>query len=145
MPRGLTQVAAVASLRQCVNLAAQYHKVSPWILAAILRHESNLRPGVVRKNTDGSVDVGIAQVNSVHFSEIGQYGIAPKDLLNPCVNTFVAAWHLSRQFSRYGQTWYAIGAYHSKQPVYNARYQALIYNELVDMGAAPGPKLPVLR
>ncbi len=135
---GLAQVAAVADLGTCINAAAAYHQVNAWILAAILRHESRLKARTVVGNTNGSVDVGIGGVNSVHFPEIGSHGIAPADLLNPCVGTFVAAWLLSKQLHRYGPTWTAVGAYHSRTPVHNARYQIAIWNELIDMGALPG-------
>lgn len=141
MPMGLAQVAAVQSLHQCVVQASQYHRVNATVLAAILRHESRLRPDVVRRNADGSFDAGIAQLNSVHWPDLARHGIAPEALLNPCVGTFVAAWHLSKQFYRWGYTWWAVGAYHSGTPAANERYQVRIWNELVAMGAAPGPKL----
>jgi hypothetical protein len=47
---------------------------------ALARCESGLRPDAVnRYNRNGSVDVGLLQVNSVH-------GISEKDLLNPYAN-----------------------------------------------------------
>jgi soluble lytic murein transglycosylase-like protein len=143
MPMGLAQVAAVQSLHLCVAQASQYHRVNATVLAAILRHESRLRPDVVRRNADGSFDAGIAQMNSVHWPDLARHGIAPEALLNPCVGTFVAAWHLSKQFYRWGYTWWAVGAYHSGTPAANERYQVRIWNELVAMGAVPGPKLSV--
>lgn len=141
MPQGLENVRAVANLGQCVAKASEFHRVNAQILAAILRHESRLRPDAVRANSNGSLDVGIAQVNSVHWADLARFGIGPRDLLNPCVSTFVAGWQLSRQMARFGNTWYAVGAYHSRTPLNNLRYQVGIWNELVDMGAIGGPKL----
>lgn len=145
LPSGLAQVSSVQNLSQCVEHASDFHRVNATLLAAILRHESRLRPASVRRNTDGSIDAGIGQINSVHWPEIARYGIALSDLLNPCVGTFVAAWHLSKQFHRWGNTWRAVGAYHSKSPAHNQRYQVFIWNELVDMGAVPGPKLSAAK
>lgn len=98
----------------------------------------------VNRNANGSIDVGIGQVNSIHFKELSAHGITPGSLLYPCVGSYVAAWHLGRQLKLHGNTWFAIGAYHSVTPYYNSRYQALIYNAMVDMHTVAGPKLTVL-
>jgi soluble lytic murein transglycosylase-like protein len=140
LPSGLAEVASVQNLSQCVQHASDFHRVNAAVLAAILRHESKLRPDSVRRNKNGSIDAGIGQINSVHWPKFARHGIAPSDLLNPCVGTFAAAWHLSKQLHRWGNTWQAVGAYHSETPARNQRYQVLIWNELVDMGAVPGPK-----
>lgn len=145
MPMGLEGVAAVRDLGMCVQKAAAYHQVNPQVLAAILQVESRLRPDAVRENSNGTVDVGITQINSVHFPELARSGIAPSDLLNPCVGTFVGAWHLSKQIRRWGNTWYAVGAYHSRTPSKNQLYQVRVWNELVDMKAVDGPKLRVQK
>ena len=138
MPAGLQEVSAVSSLGECINLASQFHQVNPWVLTAILRHESGLRPGAQARNSNGSVDLGIGQINSVHWPHLARYGIQPQDLLNPCVGTFLAAWHLGEQIRRFGNTWFAVGAYHSRTPAHNARYQQQIWKQLVDLGAVAG-------
>ena len=89
-----------------------------------------MRPDVVKRNTNGSVDVGMAQINSVHFAQLSQWGITPERLLDPCVAIHVAAWHLKRGLLRHGNTWFGVAAYHSVTPQHNARYQALIRQEL---------------
>lgn len=126
---------------KCVASAAEFHKVNPWVLKGILKVESSFNPRAVNRNQNGSIDVGIGQMNSIHFKELSVHGIAPNDLLDPCVGTYVAAWHLAKQLKNYGNTWYAIGAYHSATPYFNSRYQALVYNALIGMGVVAGPKL----
>jgi hypothetical protein len=59
----------------CVTQAATYHSVSPWILRAIIQVESSFNPNALNKNNNGTVDIGIAQINSMHFKELGKYGI----------------------------------------------------------------------
>jgi soluble lytic murein transglycosylase-like protein len=129
---------------RCIAVAAKYHKVNHAVLSAILKVESSYNPGAVNRNADGSVDVGIGQMNSIHFKELATHGITPTDLMDPCVGSYVAAWHLGRQIQLHGNTWFAIGAYHSVTPHYNSRYQALVYNAMVDMRAVPGPKVVVV-
>lgn len=118
----------------CSNQAAAYHRVNPQVLRAILRVESGGRPFVIRRNNNGTLDIGIAQINSVHLRELHAYGIRAEHLFDECIATFVAAWHYARQIQRYGNTWYAIGAYHSRTPSRNQRYQARVWNELMRSG-----------
>lgn len=118
----------------CLMPAAQRHGVNPHILRAILQVESGMRPHAVNHNRNGSIDVGMAQINSIHFRELSQWGITPERLLDPCVATHVAAWHLKRVMLRHGNTWFGVAAYHSVTPVHNQRYQALLRQELARTG-----------
>lgn len=127
----------------CVAGAAQYHGVNPWVLRAILKVESDFNPRAVNRNANGSVDVGMAQINSIHFAELGQWGIAPANLMDGCVATYVAAWHLSKQIRKYGNSWFGVASYHSSSPCQNSRYAGLLWNALVGWGAVPGPRLKV--
>lgn len=141
--QGLTASAGSANLEQataCISPAATYHSVNPSILRGILKVESTFNPRAINRNRNGSVDVGIGQMNSIHFKELSKYGIAPNDLFDPCVGTYVAAWHLAKQLRAYGNTWFAIGAYHSATPYFNSRYQSLVYNALIDMKIIDGAK-----
>ena len=128
---------------ECVPYAAAFHQVSDALLRAILLVESGMNPNTINKNANGSIDLGLGGMNSVHFQELARYGIAPEHLLNACVATYVAAWQLKKQFSQYGLTWFAVGAYHSITPYYNQRYQILIYNQLLKIHALQGSPLPV--
>jgi soluble lytic murein transglycosylase-like protein len=131
------------SATRCVSAASEYHKVNPWVLKAILSVESNFRPGAVNRNQNGTLDVGMAQINSLHFRELAGYGIAPAHLMDACVATYVAAWHLAKQMRQRGNTWQAIGAYHSSTPCHNQRYAALVWNRLLSWRAVTGERLPV--
>ena len=128
------QPASTLAADQCLLPAAQRHGVNPHILRAILQVESGMRPDVVSRNRNGSIDVGMAQINSIHFRELAQWGITPERLLDPCVATHVAAWHLKRVMLHHGNTWFGVAAYHSATPVHNRRYQALLRQELVRTG-----------
>lgn len=124
----------VSSAERCVVPAALRHGVNPQILRAVLQVESAMRPHVVQRNANGSVDVGMAQINSVHFPELAKWGITPNQLLDPCVAAHVAAWHLKRGLVRYGNNWFGVAAYHSVTPEHNARYQVRVQEALVRSG-----------
>ena len=128
---------------RCVEPAAQYHGVNPQILRAILMVESRLNPGVVSRNSNGSIDVGIAGINSIHFKELAKHGIGHQQLLDACVSTYVAAWKVRKKTERWGNTWYGVAAYHSETPYFNQRYQVLLHNQLVKSGAILGRTMPV--
>lgn len=132
-----------ASPDRCVEPAAQYHGVNPQILRAILMVESRLNPGVVSRNSNGSIDVGIAGINSIHFKELAKHGIGHNQLLDACVSTYVAAWKVRKKTERWGNTWYGVAAYHSETPYFNQRYQVLLHNQLVKSGTILGRTMPV--
>lgn len=127
----------------CVGPAAQYHQVHSGILKAIIKVESSGNPLAIHRNANGTVDVGIAQMNSMHFKDLAKYGIVPNQLFDACTAIYVAAWHYAKQVSRWGNTWFAVGAYHSATPYYNSRYQALVNNALIELGYIDWPKLAV--
>jgi soluble lytic murein transglycosylase-like protein len=128
---------------RCILSSAQHHGVNPYVLRAILQVESGMNPASVRRNSNQSIDVGIGQINSVHFEELASYGIQPWHLLDACIGTYAAAWHLKNKLSRYGNTWEAIARYHSSTPLLNRRYQVLVYSQLVRSGIVSGPLRPV--
>jgi len=128
---------------RCIAPAARYHSVNPYVLRAILVVESGLQPRAVGRNSNGTLDVGMGQMNSAHFKELAGYGISPANLLDPCVSTYVAAWHLRKAMAAGGNTWEGVAKYHSSTPYFNRRYQILLHNELVRARVIAGNILPV--
>jgi soluble lytic murein transglycosylase-like protein len=116
---------------RCIVPASQFHGVNAFILRAILRVESGLKSGAIGKNGNGTVDVGIGQMNSMHFPALAKFGVGPEELKNACIGTYVAAWQLKKGMTAHGNTWEAIARYHSGTPYFNKRYQILLSNELI--------------
>ena len=114
----------------CFDDAAARHRVNPWVLKAIAFGESSFRPNVISKNTNNTIDVGATGTNSVHFPELRKYGIEPEDLLDPCKSIYVAAWLYRKKVEKYGNTWDAVGAYHSENSPNKERYIAKIQSIL---------------
>ena len=129
-PPGNQPVNSLPDPPQCLSEAATFHQVNPWILRAIIWHESHNRADLVMTNHDGSIDVGAAGINSSNFADLAKYHVAPANLLNPCVATYVAAWHLAKQMRVYGNSWAAVGAYNSRNPANGIPYARKIQDVL---------------
>ena len=121
---------AVQSPERCIPAAAQHHRIDPRLLRAVLKVESDLRPWAFGRNANGTVDMGMAQINSIHLPELARHGIQSQHLFDPCVASYVAAWLLRRNIDRHGLTWFGVAAYHSLTPEHNQRYQGLLMKVL---------------
>lgn len=119
---------------ECLKPAATYHGVNPNLLLAVLTVESRLNPNAINKNANGTIDIGMGQINSIHLPELQRYGLNASHLMDACKATYVSAWLLRRGLNRYGDTWFAVASYHSTTPVHNLRYQGLIKAELARQG-----------
>ena len=127
---------ALQSPERCIPAAAQHHRIDPRLLRAVLKVESDLRPWAFGRNANGTVDMGMAQINSIHLPELARHGIQSQHLFDPCVASYVAAWLLRKNIDRHGLTWHGVAAYHSLTPEHNQRYQGLLLKALYpDVGA----------
>ena len=121
---------AVQSPERCIPAAAAHHRIDPRLLRAVLKVESDLRPWAFGRNANGTVDMGMAQINSIHLPELARHGIQSQHLFDPCVASYVAAWLLRKNIDRHGLTWHGVAAYHSLTPEHNQRYQGLLMKAL---------------
>ena len=80
----LTPAAALSLALQCPGLPPA---LAP-VMVGIAQHESGLRTDAVNRNQNGTVDVGISQINSANF---GWLGLTFETALNPCVNLVAGA------------------------------------------------------
>jgi len=115
----------------CLDDAAMYQQMSPVLLRAIAQHESGMRANAVNKNTNGTEDIGLMQINTVHLPRLARYGITRQSLFDPCVSAYVGAWVLRDCIDRNGPTWNAVGCYNAGSPEKRLRYANLIYQVLL--------------
>lgn len=143
--------AAHAARADCIDTAAREHGVNRHVLRAIGWHESRLRSGAVNRNANGSVDVGAFQMNSVHFPRLAAQGIEADSLKNGCTAARVAAAHYRRLVERHGNTWRAVGAYHSEATAARQHWyaqqiaQVLVDWKLLPPGTRPFEGRPLLK
>ncbi|MBN3806983.1 lytic transglycosylase domain-containing protein [Paraburkholderia sp. Ac-20336] len=121
----------------CFASAASYQHVSPLVLRAIAWQESHGKATAIHRNTNGSTDYGMMQINSVHLPTLAHYGVSQQDLMNPCSSVYVAAWRLHKMMVKYGNTWAAVGAYHSETPAERDRYAHSIKSLVLRLSNVP--------
>jgi soluble lytic murein transglycosylase-like protein len=122
---------AVHATNLCTwEAAASRYGVNPQVLYAIASQESGLNPRAVHRNADGTQDVGLTQINSKWLPHLNKLGISEENLTNPCINMHVGAYILSLHMIRHGNTWQAIGAYHSQTPWRRDQYAEIIYRRV---------------
>lgn len=103
-----------AKQKDCIQEASHRYSVDANLLKAIGAVESGFNPGAIGKNTNGTEDLGIMQINSSWLPRLSKFGITRDKLLNePCTNIHVGAWILADNIRRLGPTWNAVGAYNA--------------------------------
>jgi soluble lytic murein transglycosylase-like protein len=112
----------------CFEEAAQRYGVNQNLLRSIAKVESNNNPSAVNHNSNGSVDLGVMQINS---SWIKPMGLDQGELLrNPCYNVMTGAKILKKCVDKHGYTWEAIGCYNAISPHVRVKYSWKVFNEL---------------
>lgn len=114
--------------------AGEAFGIEPWILWSVGDTESKHNPFAINKNSNGTYDVGVMQINSIHFQDLKQkYGIEPKDLFDPKISIYVGASLLKECFDKYGNNWKAINCYNglNYDNRVNNTYAKKVYQNLI--------------
>ena len=112
-------------------VAAYYH-LPPRVLPSIQAVEGG-RPGLALRNTDGSDDLGVMQVNTrwlpalAHRTGLSETEVRQRLIDDACFN-IAAAGVIMRTWLDLegGDLMRAVGDYHSHTPALNADYQARV-------------------
>ena len=108
---------------QCLTEVERITGINRAYILSIKIVESGTRLGpVVRRNPNGTEDIGIFQINSAWLPDLRAHGISRGMLFNNCTNMRVSAWILLTHLNRVGDIWEAVGRYHSATPQHKARY-----------------------
>lgn len=113
----------------CMSLVASLYALPPRVLPSIHRVEGG-RPGAVSRNSNGSEDLGVMQVNTLWLPALSAYTGLPeatvRDKLigNACFN-IAAAGAIMRTYldAAGGNLMVAVGNYHSHTPVLHQQYR----------------------
>jgi len=118
-----------AAILACMLASAMHYRLPPRVLPAIQRVEGGVM-GKVSQNTDGSVDIGLMQINSRWILPIASMThqtpsqVATRLALEPCFNVAAAAMILRMALdNEHGNLLRAIGDYHSRTLPLNMAYQ----------------------
>jgi soluble lytic murein transglycosylase-like protein len=129
-----------APAHACWEQAAGRYGVSSELLYAIAQTESGLDPYAIGRNSNGSRDIGLMQINSTWLPKLSTLGIAERDLFDPCTSIHVGAWILAGNVQRLGYTWEAVGAYNAANPALRRAYARRVYRKVVATRQASVPK-----
>jgi len=115
----------------CFDEAGVDYGISPQILKAIAKVESNYNPRAINWNKNGTYDFGIMQINSDWSHTLGRDWW--DTLGDPCSNIKGGAMILSKCMKKYGYSWEAIGCYNSQTPSKRDRYAMLVFKKLQEI------------
>ena len=118
----------------CILSAGNHYQISPDLITAIIKTESNHQPDAININTSGSEDVGLMQINSEWLPRIQKFGYNRSRLFDPCTNITIGTWILAQEVQRFGYSWNAVGAYNAgpskDKALRRASYANRVYNNL---------------
>ena len=122
----ITAVALVAALQAhpaeafCFEEAGAMYGVSPVLLWAIAKVESNFDPTAINHNKNGSYDYGVMQINSSWYKTLGAERW--DKLSDACMNVKIGAWVLSHCMKEKGYSWDGVGCYNARSPEKSRAY-----------------------
>jgi soluble lytic murein transglycosylase-like protein len=126
-----------ATILRCLAEAGRAHNVPVPLLRTIAQQESGMHPLAVNRNSNGTTDLGLMQVNTRWLPVLARYGITREQLFDTCINARVGAWILAAAMRRHGDSWRAVGDYHSATPALNRRYAWAAYRRMVASADVP--------
>ena len=120
-------VSSNKALAYCWEEVAARYDIEAELLQAIAAVESGYQAGAMNySNSNGTRDIGLMQINSIHLPRLLKQGITEERLLSePCLSVEVAASILTEFIQRFGYNWTAVGSY--------------------NVGGGAGPKRDALR
>lgn len=133
----------------CMMAAAVHQRLPSRLLPAIQRVEGG-ETGHVSANADGSVDIGLMQINSrwilpiAAMMHVQPAHVATRLALDPCFNISAAAMIVRRALdAERGDLMRAVGDYHSHTPLLNIDYQRRVVAAArsLQRGEIPNKKL----
>ncbi|VVD84954.1 invasion protein IagB [Pandoraea morbifera] len=98
----------------CWDVAANRYRLDPLLLYAIAQVESNLDLAAHNVNRNGTRDIGLMQINSIHLPRLAKYGVTERRLReDACTSIITGAWILAGFVQQFGYGWEAVGAYNA--------------------------------
>lgn len=127
----------------CFEQAGREYDIAPLLLWSVAKGESGFNPTAIGRNSNGTYDYGLMQINSSWAATLGP--ARWNALADPCTNVRTGAWILRQCIDKYGYNWRAVGCYNSRTPSKRDRYAAKIERIVRDVrkyAARPVADLP---
>lgn len=128
----------------CIDDAAAFQHLNVSLMRGIAQVESGMRPDRVNTNSNGTVDIGLMQINSSWLPVLAREGISEQSLFDACTNAYVGAWILSENIRQFGPNWNAVGAYNAASPDKRLSYARKVYDAVQSISASPDSSMPIL-
>jgi len=113
--------------------ASEKYNVELRLLIAVGKTESNFNTKATNRNTDGSIDIGVMQINTFWHKTLAKYsqGNIAQALRVPEYNIQVGAWVLRDCINRFGESsWRSVDCYNkgAKRARNYSRYVRDVWN-----------------
>ncbi len=114
----------------CFTEAGQEYGISPRLLWAIAKTESSFCATALNRNTNGTYDYGVMQINSRWYGTLGR--TSWERLGEPCYNVRTGAWILAQCIGKHGYSWEAVGCYNAGSKPKQQYRRVLYANKVYD-------------
>lgn len=122
----------VITVPVCMKDAARRFDIPLRVFVGLWLTEGG-KVGMQNKNTNGSIDYGAFQINTVWAKELSKYGITTEHLTNDfCISAYSSAYIIRYRITEsQGDFWDGIGRYHSKTPHLKNAYIKRVYKNSI--------------
>lgn len=113
-----------------IEAGERFH-INPKLLQSIAKVESNFNPRAINNNKNGSQDIGIMQINTIHLPMLSSLGVSKADLFNERININFGAYVLAKCFKKHGITLNGLNCYNGK--LQNNPYALKVLTQFIKM------------
>jgi hypothetical protein len=113
---------AASAFEPVFDRAGRDFGIDPTLLKRIATIESSMNPRALNLNKNGTYDLGLMQINTIHLKRLSKIGVTREALMDPEVNIYVGALLLSSHIRKKGYNLDAIGNYHSANPIHKTKW-----------------------
>jgi len=115
--------ATAKSYISCIDNASKKYNVPSLLIDLIANKLESGSVGLKSMNSNGTYDMGIMQINSIHLKELEKYNVTENDLVNnACINIDVGTWILSKEILKTKSYAKGLGRYHSGNTKHATKY-----------------------
>jgi Transglycosylase SLT domain len=125
----------------CIESAASAYRLPPAVIVILLTVEGGSL-GHVSQNSNGTVDIGPMQLNTIWVPVVAKHwGASTSETYaalrdNFCANVEAGTWILRQSMDEaHGDFWEGVGFYHSRDPGYKADYLRKVLRQTLRLRA----------